>query len=714
MIAPRFLLLWGLLACESARNEAVDDDGDGVSVEQGDCNDDDAAIFPGAREVWYDGVDGDCSGGSDDDRDSDGVAGGSGGTDCDDARPEAFPGAPELCNGLDDDCDGAVDNAPVDEQPFYTDNDGDGAGVGDAVGVGCEAPPGAAFTDDDCNDLDAAVFPGAPEYCDGVDADCTGVIDDDPLDGVTFFVDADGDLFGSTASSRTWCTLEPGWAGAATDCDDTDPQTFPAAPELCDRRDNDCDGAVDDGATEDRTWYRDADRDGEGYAGLIYRSCDLPEGYVATDDDCNDADPLIRPGAHERCDGVDEDCDRVVDNDAVDAAWAYPDEDGDGAGGEAEGVWTCAPAAGSIPAGGDCDDADAAAFPGATESCNGVDDDCDGALDERTSADATAWTPDADLDGFGVEGSTVLACQAPTGYGEGTDDCDDADATVHPGARERCDGVDNDCDGSVDDGGADAGVWYTDGDGDGYGAGVGAIACTAPEGSSPNGYDCDDTDPSRAPGRAEAENDLDDDCDVLVDEDSLVAGSLVVSEVTRQPYAGGSGTSTFVNAQWFEVHNPGTEPVDLAGWYVSDGDGDGFYLPPGFELVVPAGGYLAVCYDDITFADPTECAWRWGDVSVGSPWTDTTYYFDRDDDLVALHAGPLLVDEVHWTYDSANGYWPRTATYAIRLDDGALEATANDQLEHWCDASSATVWSGSGLSGYPDHGTPGAANGSCD
>lgn len=103
-----------------------------------------------------------------------------------------------------------------------------------------------------------------------------------------------------------------------------------------------------------------------------------------------------------------------------------------------------------------------------------------------------------------------------------------------------------------------------------------------------------------------------------------------------------------------------------------------------------------------------------GDSSVGSPWTDTTYYFDRDDDLVALHAGPLLVDEVHWTYDSVNGYWPRNATYAIRLDDGALEANANDQLENWCDASSATVWSDSRLGGYADHGTPGGANGSCD
>jgi hypothetical protein len=99
----------------------------------------------------------------------------------------------------------------------------------------------------------------------------------------------------------------------------------------------------------------------------------------------------------------------------------------------------------------DCDDGDPAVYPGADEWCNGIDDDCDGETDEYDAVDTTAWYPDEDGDGHGQSSGGLWACEAPSGYGAGSDDCDDEDATTYPGAEEICgDGVENDCDGNAD------------------------------------------------------------------------------------------------------------------------------------------------------------------------------------------------------------------------------------------------------------------------
>ncbi|MFZ5475315.1 MAG: putative metal-binding motif-containing protein [Myxococcota bacterium] len=97
----------------------------------------------------------------------------------------------------------------------------------------------------------------------------------------------------------------------------------------------------------------------------------------------------------------------------------------------------------------DCDDEDPRVNPGATEVCDGVDDDCDGTVDEGVTVTSFA---DADGDGFGDPSSSVEACEVPAGYVPAASDCDDADAGVYPGAPERCDGRDEDCDGVVDEG----------------------------------------------------------------------------------------------------------------------------------------------------------------------------------------------------------------------------------------------------------------------
>lgn len=108
---------------------------------------------------------------------------------------------------------------------------------------------------------------------------------------------------------------------------------------------------------------------------------------------------------------------------------------------------------------GDCNDNDATIYPGATETCNLVDDNCDGTVDEGVG---TYFYPDNDGDGYGKDNSGVeTGCSAPEGYADNEDDCDDTKASVYPGAHEYENGIDDDCDGLIDED-------YVDNDGDGY------------------------------------------------------------------------------------------------------------------------------------------------------------------------------------------------------------------------------------------------------
>ncbi|MFZ5480732.1 MAG: MopE-related protein [Myxococcota bacterium] len=186
-----------------------------------------------------------------------------------------------------------------------------------------------------------------------------------------------------------------------------------------------------------------------------------------------------------------------------------PDGDGDGADALAWG-------------GDDCDDADPRVFPGAQETCDDVDEDCDGFVDEGVGSD---WWVDGDGDGYGA-GEATTACDAPDGSVANADDCDDTLARVSPAGVETCDDVDEDCDGSVDEGvGSD---WWLDGDGDGYGAGEATTDCDAPAGHVANADDCDDTTASVSPAAAEVcdDADTDEDCDGLADDDDASATDL--------------------------------------------------------------------------------------------------------------------------------------------------------------------------------------------
>gem|GEM_PF-1611591 len=368
------------------------------------------------------------------DADGDGVTTDDG--DCDDSDSSIYPGAVERCDGVDNNCNGLIDDDPVDTVSWYLDYDGDGYGDVDWSLTGCEPEAGYVADGTDCDDLNAAVYPGAEEVCDGADNDCDSEVDEGLL--VSGYTDADGDGYGSDESMIDACGTLDGVAMTGGDCDDTDPTIHPEAVEVCDGLDNDCDGDVDGDAVDPATWYLDHDGDSFGDGAWPMTGCDAPVGYVSDGTDCNDFEVEDYPGAEEVCDGRDNDCDTEVDEGEMISVFIDIDADGWGFG--ATLIGACDSMDGFSSLLGDCDDDDPSTYPGATdEPYDGVDADCAG--DDDYDDDADGYVPDeyAGAVTDGVEGSGLL----PAG------DCDDTDPDIHPGMEEaEGDGVDSDCDGS--------------------------------------------------------------------------------------------------------------------------------------------------------------------------------------------------------------------------------------------------------------------------
>ena len=464
-----------------------------------------------------------------------------------DSECSAMTPAKEVCNGIDDNCNGYTDEG-LDSVPCEKKNEfGTCKGTAKCVAgklVDCSAPEPAK---EECN--------GKDDNCDGytdegfADTDGDGIADcvDDDIDGDGVKNDQDNcplvknpdqkDMDGDGKGDACDDDIDGDGDPNDTDCAPKDPEISHKATEKCDGKDDNCNGQTDEeGADGCVEYYLDADEDGYGDRNKKKCLCskDDVNHYTATKaGDCDDSDPNINPGEREVCNSKDDNCDGQTDEEgAINCTTYYKDTDHDGYGILSDHKCLCKPE-GDYSASSplqDCNDTDKDIHPNAPEKCNNVDDNCNGQIDEGV---LQTFYKDNDGDGYGNPADSIKACPAadgrpPKGYADNGDDCNDFNPDIHPGAKEVCNDVDDDCNGKVDDG-LPLLTIYKDNDGDGFAAknAVSQKKCNAPigwttakdiDGDGNPDWDCDDSKVNVHPGAPEVcGNGVDDNCNGYTD-----------------------------------------------------------------------------------------------------------------------------------------------------------------------------------------------------
>ncbi len=675
-----------------------------------DCADDNKDISPAAEEIC-DGKDNDCNGVADNGCDADGdgncaagkivTTGASclkGGGDCDDNNPNIYKGkTAEVCDGKDDDCNGKTDNGCDDDKDGYCDS-----------GLTIASPPPAICSkgSGDCDDFNFDVNPGAPEVCNNsIDDNCNNSQNDENAAGcANFYFDGDKDGAGLSLK-KCLCTGTGSFvATKAGDCADSDPYVYPGVTEVCDNKDNNCDGTIDEeNATNCSLFYNDADKDGFGID-LTKCYCTATGTFTAIKKgDCNDAVKAVSPGATEICNDVDDNCDGQVDE-----------------GCNADGDEYCAANKTVVgfptvcsKGGGDCNDADPNVSTAGVEICNNSDDNCNGTVDEGCDDDGDTFC-DANMKLVG----TSSKCSGGGG------DCDDTKAAINPGAKEICGNtVDENCSGGYNDVNAQGcTTFYEDADGDAFGKIGGNSACLCIKTGNLTATklgDCDDSNELVNGGAAELCDGIDNNCNSQVDEGCDVdadgycdSNKITIGSPPVCPKGGGD-----CNDQ-VKAINPGAAEIcgntvdencdgslnssaaSNCTDYYYDGDNDGFGVNVKQCLCTPENGFTATkagdCDDTSAIINPNaveicgngkddNCN---GDANEAGAQGCKNYYVDGDKD--GYGAGtPKCICTAEGTYITATTGDCNDADNTIRpngteICDGK-DNNCNGQTDEGCD-----------------------------